>query len=58
MTNEARQKATKKYLKKLDDVIFRVPKGHRVKIKAHAKSRGMSLNAYLNFLVNEDMKKD
>lgn len=58
LTNEARRKATKKYLQKKDDIIFRVPKGNRSKIKAHAKSLGMSLNAYLNYLVNEDMKQD
>ncbi|XOQ44239.1 MAG: CopG family transcriptional regulator [Clostridium sp.] len=57
MTNEIRKKATRKYLQKMDDVIFRVPKGYRAEIKAHAKSLGMSLNAYLNFLVDKDMKE-
>ncbi|MCI1966370.1 MAG: hypothetical protein LKJ17_09630 [Oscillospiraceae bacterium] len=55
MVSKAREKATKKYLQKLDAVIFRVKKGRKSEIKAHAESLGMSLNAYMNYLVDRDM---
>lgn len=55
MVSKAREKATKKYLQKLDDVIFRVKKGRKAEIKAHAESLGMSLNAYINYLIDKDM---
>ncbi|MVB12501.1 hypothetical protein CAFE_32410 [Caprobacter fermentans] len=55
MISRAREKATKKYLKKLDDIIFRVKKGRKAEIKAHADSLGMSLNAYMNYLIDQDM---
>jgi predicted DNA binding CopG/RHH family protein len=55
MVSKAREKATRKYLQKLDDVIFRVKKGRKAEIKAHAESLGMSLNAYINYLIDKDM---
>ena len=53
--SEARKKATQKYIDKLDDIKIRVPKGQRDKIKAHAESKGMSLNGYINELIKKDM---
>lgn len=53
--SEARKKATQKYIDKLDDIKIRVPKGQRDKIKAHAESKGMSLNGYINELIRRDM---
>ncbi len=55
MMNEARNRANKKYLMKLDDIIFRVQRGRKDKIKARAESLGMSLNAYLIHLIENDM---
>ena len=34
-----------------------VKKGEREKIKAHAESKGMSLNGYINALIAADMQK-
>ncbi|QAT49427.1 hypothetical protein EQM14_06365 [Caproiciproducens sp. NJN-50] len=56
MMSEARIKANRKYLKKMDDVIFRVKKGRKAQIKARAESLGMSLNAYMNSLIDRDME--
>lgn len=55
MMSEARIRANKKYLLKLDDVIIRVQRGRKDKIKARAESLGMSLNAYINRLIESDM---
>ncbi len=55
MVSKAREKATKKYLQKLEDVIFRVKKGRKAEIKAHAESLGMSVNAYMNYLIDKDI---
>lgn len=55
MISKARDQATKKYLKKLDNIIFRVKKGRKAEIKAHAQSLGMSMNAYMNYLIDRDM---
>lgn len=42
-----------------DRIEITVPKGDKAKIQAHAKKRGFdSLNAYINHLIEEDMKKD
>lgn len=44
--------------KAYDRIIFTVKKGHKEKIKAHAKSTGYeSLNAYINKLIDDDMEK-
>lgn len=41
----------------LDRLNITVKKGERDKIKAHAESLGMSLNAYINKLIKDDMEK-
>lgn len=55
MLSQARIQANKKYLGKLDNIIVRVKKGRRLKLKAYAESLGMSLNAYINNLIDKDM---
>lgn len=40
-----------------DRINLTVPKGKRDEIKAHAESRGESVNAYIWRLIQEDMKK-
>lgn len=39
-------------------IALNVPKGERDIIKAHAESKGESLNAYLYRLIQEDMQKE
>lgn len=42
---------------KYDRCIFNVPKGHKAIIDEHWKSKGYrSLNAYINALIEQDMK--
>jgi predicted DNA binding CopG/RHH family protein len=41
--------------KAYDRIIFTVSKGRKEDIKAHAESKGMSLNAYINELIERDM---
>ncbi len=36
---------------------LKLPKGEKAKIKAHAESNGMSLNAYIVSLIEKDMGK-
>lgn len=38
-----------------DRVLLLLPKGSKDKIKAHAQSKGMSLNAYIVALIEKDM---
>lgn len=40
-----------------DRINLTVPKGKKDEIKAHAESRGESVNAYIWRLIREDMKK-
>ena len=54
----ARTKANDKYNKKAyDRFLVTVAKGKQAEIKAHAESLGLSLNAYINKLIAEDMEK-
>lgn len=47
-----------KYEKKAyDRITTLVKKGQKDKIKAHAEQKGMSLNAYINSLIEQDMEK-
>lgn len=55
MLSQARIQANKKYLCKVDNIIVRVKKGRKLKMKAYAESLGMSLNAYINKLIDKDM---
>lgn len=38
-----------------DRLIVMVPKGRKDKIKIHAEKLGMSMNAYINMLIDKDM---
>lgn len=55
-TPESVKKAIAKYQEKLDDIKVRVPKGQRERYKAYASRRGMSLNALIIQLLEDDMK--
>lgn len=54
--SEARKKANEKYnAKAYDQVKIIMKKGQREQVKEFAKSRGLSLNAYINKLIADDM---
>ena len=58
MYNEAQKKATAKYqAKAYDDIRLRVKKGQKAVIQAHAQAKGLSLNAYIVGLIENDMKE-
>lgn len=58
MYTEARKRATAKYMKEnLEDIKIRVPKGERDKYKLQAAAAGMSLNAYIIKLMNDDRER-
>ena len=53
---KATNKAVQKYnAKAYDRLEVRVKKGKAELIKAHAESNGMSLNGYINKLIDDDM---
>ncbi len=56
-TSQARLKANDKYIKSLDEFKVRVKAGQKDVIKKHAESKGMSLNGYINALIEADMKQ-
>ena len=54
---EAQAEAIKKHHEKLDDIKVRVPKGEREKYKLQAAAAGMSLNAYIIKLMDDDRER-
>lgn len=57
--SEAMDRAIKKYeQEKVDRVIFRVPKGVKEEIQAHAEKQGESLAGFLNRAARETMARD
>ena len=56
---EAGKRAVAKYMKeKYDRFLVTTAKGQRDIIKTQAESKGMSLNAYINDLIEKDMKEN
>lgn len=56
MYTEASNKASQRYnAKAYDRLAIRVKKGQSEKIAEYAKSKGMSLNGYINSLIAADM---
>ena len=56
---EARRKANEKYnAKAYDEIKVRVSKGDKDTIKAHAESRGESLNGFINRAISEAIERD
>ena len=56
---KAGQKAVDKYVKNnYDNLTVRVPKGRKDEIKAHAESRGESLNGFVNRAIDETTARD
>lgn len=56
--SDARKRANDKYIKTLDEIKVRVPKGHKAKIQAHAEQKGESINAFVNRAIRETMQRD
>lgn len=55
---EAQKKANAKYVSKAyEQINFRVKKGQKAVIQAHAQAKGLSLNAYIVGLIENDMKE-
>lgn len=56
---ESMARASKKYeQEKVDRVAFRVTKGKREVIQAHATKRGESVNEFINRAVDETIARD
>ena len=59
MASEKKLASNQRYMAQLEDIKLRVPKGYRDVIKEYAaKQYGMSLNALIIKLLNDDMKKN
>ncbi len=57
--SKAQQRAVMKYTKEnYDEFKIRMPKGRKDVIKAHAESRGESLNGFINRAIQEAMIRD
>lgn len=54
-TPAAKLAANDRHNKSKDSYLLRFKKGEKEKIKAHAESLGMSLNAYIVGLIERDM---
>ena len=55
---EANKRAIAKYnAKTYDRLEVKVKKGQKAVIQAHAQSKGLSLNGYINKLIDDDMSK-
>ena len=56
---EAQMRATAKWQKeKTDEVRFRVPKGERIGIQAHATAQGETTTAFIKRAIREAMERD
>lgn len=57
--SEAQKRATAKWQKeKVEEVKFRVPKGERAVIQAHASQQGESTTAFIKRAIKETMERD
>lgn len=58
-TTKAQQKAVNKYMAtNYDRINLTVPKGQKEAIKAHAESRGESVNGFINRAIKQTMESD
>ena len=56
---KAQQRAVNKYMKEnYDEIKVRTDKGKKERIKAHAESRGESVNGFINRAIDEQMQRD
>lgn len=54
-TSIAQRRATEKYLQNYEDLKIRLPKGERDRVKAFAASKGLSVNALIQSLLEREM---
>ena len=55
----AQGKAIQKYMKEnLEDIRFRVKKGRKSEIRAHAEQQGESMTAFIIRAIDETMRRD
>lgn len=58
-TSKAQQKAVNKYMAaNYDRINVTMPKGRKDIIKAHAESRGESVNGFINRAIEEAMERE
>ena len=57
-TSDNKLKTNQRYLDKLDNIMFRVPKGQREVIHAAAACTGESVNAYIVRAIRERMERE
>ena len=57
--SKAQQRAVHKYVKaNYDRLDLTIPKGQKEVIKAHAETRGESVNGFINRAITETMQRD
>lgn len=57
--SKAQQKAVAKYMaNNYDEIKVRVSKGRKEEIKAHAESKGESLNGFVNRAISQTIESD
>lgn len=57
--SEAQKRASKKYNEdKVESIYVRVPKGEKDVIKAHAETKGESVNEFVIRAIRETMERD
>ena len=54
-TYEYNKEYAKKYIGKLDEIKIRMPKGRKADIEAHAKAKGVSVNALIVSLLQHEL---
>lgn len=58
-TSEAKLRANRKHQQeKLEEIKFRVPKGEKARIQAHAAAKGESTNAFIYRAINETIQRE
>lgn len=58
-TTKAQQKAVNKYMAaNYDRINLTVPKGQKEEIKAHAESKGESVNSFINRAIKQTIEAD
>lgn len=55
---EARARANKKYIAQFVETKIRMTPEHREEVRAHAESKGESLNAFINRAIDEAMARE
>ena len=54
----ARAKANAKYIAQFSEIKVRMPPERHAEVKAHAESRGESVNGFINRAIQETMERE